>query len=39
MFEDKVGILCQNLSKVFGPDPGRVSDAVNSGVPEQKVLG
>ncbi len=38
MAEENVKILCQNLWKVFGPNPKSVLDAVNSGVTKQEVL-
>ncbi len=38
MSEDNVKIFCQNLWKVFGPDPESVFDLVNDGVSKQEVL-
>ena len=31
-------IVCQNLWKVFGPDPERIFDLVNNGMTKQEVL-
>ena len=38
MSEEKEIILCQNLWKVFGPDPESVLNAVNDGVSKQEIL-
>jgi glycine betaine/proline transport system ATP-binding protein len=38
MSEDNVNILCQNLWKVFGPDPKNVWELVNNGVTKQEIL-
>ena len=33
-----VGILCQSLWKVFGPDPESIWNAIGNGVTRQEVL-
>ena len=38
MSEEKVEVLCQNLWKVFGPQPESVLDVVNNGATKQEVL-
>lgn len=38
MSEKNGKILCQNLWKVFGPDPESVIDLVNNGVTKQEIL-
>jgi len=38
MSEEEVGIFCQNLWKVFGPNPESVFDLVNNGVTKQEIL-
>ncbi len=38
MSEEKAGVFCQNLWKVFGPHPESVLDGLNNGATKQKVL-
>lgn len=38
MSEENVNILCQNLWKVFGPNPESIWELVNNGVTKQEVL-
>jgi len=38
MSEEKVGIFCQNVWKVFGPNPESILDLVNNGVSKQEIL-
>ncbi len=38
MSEEKVEVLCQNLWKVFGPNPESVLNVVNNGATKQEVL-
>jgi len=38
MSEDNVNILCQNLWKVFGPNPESIWELTNNGVTKQEIL-
>ncbi len=38
MSEKEVGIFCQNVWKIFGPNPESVLDLVNNGVNKQEIL-
>jgi len=38
MSEDNVNILCQNLWKVFGPNPESIWELINNGVTKQEIL-
>ncbi|MFC1982043.1 glycine betaine/L-proline ABC transporter ATP-binding protein [Chloroflexota bacterium] len=38
MSEEEVGIFCQNLWKVFGPDPGSALELAEKGATKQEIL-
>ena len=38
MSEDNVNILCQNLWKVFGPNPESIWELISNGVTKQEIL-
>jgi len=38
MSEEEVGIFCQNLWKVFGPNPESIFDLLNNGTSKQEIL-